>query len=101
MTAGVQPVGAPTARARLPRSVHVLTGILAVAAVALTYVAELVAPPRDPVPPLALLGLLVALVIAGSLNLEYYYRGHIDAFDHFEAVLVPALYLLLPRSRRR
>ena len=87
---------APTARAPMPRSVLVLTGALATVAVVVAYAAELVAPPMDAPALVVVGGLLLALVVAGLLNLEYWYRGHIDAFDHFEAALVPALYFLPP-----
>ncbi|MBA2478536.1 MAG: EAL domain-containing protein [Sporichthyaceae bacterium] len=79
-----------------PRPVLLLTGLLALLAVVVTFTAEMVAPAADPPSLLVLLGLLVALLVAGSLNLEYHVRGQTAAFDHFEAALVPALYFLPP-----
>ena len=79
-----------------PRSVLLLTAVLALLALVVTYAAELVAPAQDPPSLPVLLGLLLALVVAGSLNLEYHVRGQTAAIDHFEAALVPALYFLPP-----
>jgi len=87
---------APTAKPPMPRSVLVMTGMLAAIALVVAYAAEQVAPPVDAPRWEVIGGLLLALVVAGSLNLEYWYRGHIDAIDHFEAALVPALYFLPP-----
>jgi hypothetical protein len=39
---------------------------------------------------------LVALVVAATVNLEHHFRGHTNAFDHFEVALVPTLYFLPP-----
>ncbi|MBA2444484.1 MAG: hypothetical protein H0V49_04040, partial [Nocardioidaceae bacterium] len=40
------------------------------------------------------LSLFVALTAAGLVNLEYFFRGEIDAIDHFEAALAPAIFFL-------
>ncbi len=48
-----------------------------------------------PTPSWALvLGIFVALTVAGLVNLEYFFRGEVDAIDHFEAALAPAVFFL-------
>jgi PAS domain S-box-containing protein len=42
----------------------------------------------------AALALLLPLVVAGSLQVSYQYKGHVDAFDLTEAVLMPVLFLV-------
>jgi len=97
MTSPTAPPGSAEAHASgYPRSVLVLTVALAGAAVLVAIGAERLTPvlPSPSVP--LLLGVLLALVVAGTLNLEYHYRGQTDASDYFEVVLVPALYFLPP-----
>ncbi len=91
-----RPAGAAQPSTGPPRSVWPLTCVLGGLALLSTVAAERVGPamatPSVPV----LLGFLLAMLVAGTLNLEYHYRGHTDAFDHFEAALLPALYFLPP-----
>jgi diguanylate cyclase (GGDEF)-like protein/PAS domain S-box-containing protein len=51
----------------------------------------------QPMPSWALVvSFFVALTAAGLVNLEYYFRGEVDAIDHFEAALAPAIFFLPP-----
>ncbi len=81
---------------RQPRSVLLFTSGLTAAGVVCAMLAarfgEVRPTPSTPV----LLGFLVALSAAASLNLEYHYRGQVDALDLFDAVLAPALFVLPP-----
>jgi diguanylate cyclase (GGDEF)-like protein/PAS domain S-box-containing protein len=92
----VDPPSTKAASSRNGRAIAWLTVVLAMLAALATSLAEQVASPREPIAFGVLLLVLVALVVGGLVNLEYQYRGQIDAFDHFEVALVPALYYLRP-----
>lgn len=77
-----------------PRSVAWLTAGLAALAVFGTITAARLTPAGDTPAVGVLLGFFAALVVAGTLNLEYHFRGQVDAFDHFEVVLTLALAVL-------
>ena len=74
----------------VPRSVAVLTAGLAVGAVGLAVASGTSRTGPVWVP----LTLLAILVVAGCLELEFEYRGHVEALDLFEAALMPALVLM-------
>lgn len=73
----------------VPLSVHFLTVGLAAGAIA---AAISVGATRSG-PDWVLAPLLVALIVAGLLELHYEYRGHLEALDLFEAALMPVVLL--------
>jgi PAS domain S-box-containing protein len=74
-------------RRDVPRSVDVLTLGLAVSAVG---IAAATGATRSG-PAWVFAPLLAVLVIAGLLELEFEYRGHLEALDLFEAALMPVI----------
>ena len=74
------------------RAVIAFTAVLAAAGVALAVAA----PGRDitTTTGLAATALLVPLVVAGSLQVTYAYRGNVEAFDLVDAVLMPVVFLV-------
>ncbi len=90
------PTPARSGASGVPPSVLALTAALAGAAVLVAVIAERLGPSLRSPTLMLLLGVLLALVVAGMLNLEYHFRGQKDAFDYFEVALVPALYFLPP-----
>jgi len=91
---GSDPDAAPSAN--VPRSVLVLVAALTGFAATTALAADRLAPDVAPPSALAVVGVLLALTVAGTLNLEYHYRGQTDAVDHFEVALIPTLYYLPP-----
>jgi PAS domain S-box-containing protein len=74
------------------RAVLAFTAVLAMGGVALGVVGS-----TDEVSAtsaIAALALLLPLVVAGSLQVSYQYKGHVDAFDLTEAVLMPVIFLV-------
>lgn len=69
---------------------NVLTGALALGGLAATWASR---PGSVTGPWWTMAPLLVALIIAGGLQVEFSYRGHLEALDLFEAALVPTLLL--------
>ena len=70
-----------------------LSAALGGAALLVTVSAQDLQP--QPMPSWALVAsIFVALTAAGLVNLEYYFRGEVDAIDHFEAALAPAMFFL-------
>ena len=74
------------------RGVVAFTATLAAAAVALGTFTS--AEPVTSGNGLAALALLLPLAVAGSLQVSYRYKGHVDAFDLTEAVLMPVVFLI-------
>jgi PAS domain S-box-containing protein len=74
------------------RAILAFTAALAVAGVALVTLG-----PRPEIPTsygLAAATLLVPLVVAGTLQVSYSYRGNVEAFDLVDAVLMPVVFLV-------
>ena len=80
----------------MPRVVWLLIIALAASGLASGAIAGAISPRRlVPAPSATQWALLaLALLIAGSLNVEIRHAGEIDAFDVFEAALTPAIFLL-------
>ena len=74
------------------RAVTAFTAVLAAAAVALGVLTSSGSPPTSNA--LAAVALLLPLAVAGSLQVTYQYKGHVDAFDLTEAVLMPVVFLV-------
>src|SRR5882762_996352 len=74
-------------RRDVPRSVDVLTGGLAISAVGVAVAtgAMRYGPAWIFVP------LLAVLIVGGLLELQFEYRGHLEALDLFEAALMPVI----------
>lgn len=73
--------------------VMLLTATLGGAALLVTVSAQSLEP--QPMPSWALVAsFFVALTAAGLVNLEYYFQSEVDAIDHFEAALAPAMFFL-------
>jgi len=77
-----------------PRSVLVLTATLAMAGVAAAVGAGAVGSGPSRLPLAAMLVLLGALAAAGSLQIMFRYREHLEALDLFDAVLAVAIFSL-------
>ena len=74
------------------RAVVAFTATLAAGAAALGVLTA--AEPISMTQGLAALALLLPLAVAGSLQVSYQYKGHVDAFDLTEAVLMPVIFLV-------
>jgi PAS domain S-box-containing protein len=74
------------------RAILAFTAALAVAGVALVALGPLVQIPTAD--GLAAATLLVPLVVAGTLQVSYSYRGNVEAFDLVDAVLMPVVFLV-------
>ncbi len=99
MVRGVGIAGARERAARPPvASSRVWAFIVALtaAAVVVTVAAGAIGPPPSTVSHWAVLPLIVPLVAAGLMRVQYYYRGQVEAVDVLEAVLAPALLLFPP-----
>ncbi len=82
--------GSPTAH---PGLVLLLTAALfSVALLLATTALDDVSRPMPSWP--VAIGFFIALTAAGLFNLEYFLRGEVDAIDHFETALAPALFFL-------
>ena len=74
------------------RAVVAFTVTLAAAAAALGVLTA--TEPISMTTGVAALALLLPLAVAGSLQVSYQYKGHVDAFDLTEAVLMPVIFLV-------
>ena len=82
--------GSPPVRRRF---VMLLSAALGGVALLVTVSARDMLP--QPMPSWAVVtSFFVAMTAAGLVNLEYYFRGEVDAIDHFEAALAPAVFFL-------
>lgn len=74
----------------VPRSVHVLTASLAVAAAGFAAASGV----ARTGPGWVVVAALAVMIVAGLMELQFEYRGHVEALDLFEAALMPAIIIV-------